>query len=60
MSRYLQDGRVAIWFEPLADILKVTPPSATGWAIIAAASPVPLILGQLYLAIEKHRTSSSD
>jgi Ca2+-transporting ATPase len=49
---------LAIWIEPLADILKVTPPSATGWAIIAIASPIPLILGQLFLTIQKYRSNN--
>ncbi len=42
---------IAIWVEPLANILSVTPPDATGWAIIGVASVVPLILGQIYLVI---------
>ncbi|QDG49593.1 cation-transporting P-type ATPase [Persicimonas caeni] len=42
---------LAIFFGPLASILEVTVPSATGWAIIGVASLVPLIVGQIYLAI---------
>ncbi|MFW6054213.1 MAG: cation transporting ATPase C-terminal domain-containing protein, partial [Persicimonas sp.] len=44
---------VAIWVEPLADILEVTPPSAQGWTIIAVASLIPLVAGQIYLTIRR-------
>lgn len=37
---------VAAWFPPLAGLLDVTPPDATGWGLIVAASLVPLVVGQ--------------
>ncbi|MFW5967094.1 MAG: cation-translocating P-type ATPase [Persicimonas sp.] len=44
---------IAVWVEPLADILEISPPSSTGWMIILLASLVPVVLGQLYLTARR-------
>ncbi|NNF04141.1 MAG: cation-translocating P-type ATPase [Rhodothermales bacterium] len=44
---------VAVYVTPLADVLSITAPSATGWVIVAAASLMPLIVGQLVLVVRR-------
>jgi len=41
----------ALFFEPLATVLEIRPPDAMSWLLIVTASFVPLIVGQIYLAI---------
>lgn len=42
---------VAVYVPFLAGILSVTPPSPTGWLLIAAGSLTPLVVGQLYVTL---------
>ncbi len=39
---------LATYVQPLASVLKVVPPSPTGWLTIAGASLAPLLIGQLF------------
>ncbi len=42
---------LAVYLPPLAAVLGVTPPGATGWALVAGASVTPLLVGQVALAL---------
>jgi len=46
---------VAVYVGPLAEVLGLTPPTPAQWALIVGASTVPLLLGQLYLAVTGRR-----
>ncbi|MFW6066767.1 MAG: cation-translocating P-type ATPase [Myxococcota bacterium] len=41
---------LAVYVPPLAGVLALEHPGADGWALVAAGSLVPLVLGQTYLA----------
>ncbi len=41
----------AVYYEPLAEILSVEPPGVDGWMVVVAAAMIPLVLGQIYLAV---------
>jgi hypothetical protein len=38
---------------PLAQVLRVAPPGAAGWAVVAVASLATLVLGQIGLEIAR-------
>jgi Ca2+-transporting ATPase len=42
---------LAVYLGPLASVLSLHPPAGAQWAVIAAGSVLPLVVGQLYLAI---------
>jgi Ca2+-transporting ATPase len=44
---------VAVYFPPLADVLSLTDPGAHGWAVVALASLVPAVVGQIGFGIAK-------
>jgi len=41
----------AVHIAPLARVLKVTPPDATGWAVVLVASLIPCVVGQVAKAV---------
>lgn len=41
----------AVYFSPLAAVLQTTPPSQQGWFLIAIASLIPLIVGQIWKVV---------
>lgn len=48
---------LAVYWAPLAGVLKVTAPTPAMWGFVAVASVVPLVGGQLYLALRRQQTS---
>jgi Ca2+-transporting ATPase len=42
---------LAVYLPPLASILTLSPPPTSGWLLILGGSLVPLVLGQIYLAL---------
>ncbi len=44
---------LAVYWPPLATILSVVPPGLNGWLLIGISSIVPLLLGQVYLSLER-------
>jgi Ca2+-transporting ATPase len=48
---------LAVYWAPLAGVLKVTAPTPVMWTAVVAASVAPLVGGQLYLALRKRRAS---
>jgi Ca2+-transporting ATPase len=42
---------MAVYIPLLAGVLSLTPPGWIGWCIVIATSVVPLLMGQLYLAL---------
>ncbi|WP_445664691.1 cation-translocating P-type ATPase [Fodinibius sp. AD559] len=50
---------LAVYWTPLAGVLKVTAPNATMWMFVAVGSIIPLIGGQIYLAYRKRTANSS-
>ena len=46
----------AVYFPPLAGALHVTAPGKTGWLLIAGMSLIPVVIGQLWMAV-RYRTS---
>ena len=49
---------VAVYVPFLADILKVTAPGPQHWLVIVGASLIPLVVGQLFLAVRRRRADS--
>jgi Ca2+-transporting ATPase len=41
----------AVYLPGLSDILQVTDPGLTGWALVGGASLVPLVIGQIALVM---------
>lgn len=50
---------VAVYVPFLADILRVTAPGVGDWLLIVGGSLVPLIVGQVYLAVQGQRQKES-
>lgn len=44
---------LAVYLDPLANVLRLQPPSGEQWAVIAVASAVPVVVGQLYLVLSR-------
>lgn len=46
----------AVYLPGLSDVLQTRAPDARGWGIVAVASLLPLLVGQLYLTLGSRRT----
>ncbi|MFW6213274.1 MAG: cation-translocating P-type ATPase [Spirochaetota bacterium] len=49
---------LAVYLPFLADVLQITQPTINGWALVIGASFVPLIIGQIYIALFKSKKRS--
>jgi Ca2+-transporting ATPase len=50
---------MTVFVPVIADILKVTPPDSSGWLLIISMSLIPLIIGQIFLAVLKTRRTNA-
>lgn len=48
---------IAVYVPPLAEVLDLSTPPAHGWLLVAGASVVPLLVGQMALEVRKRRAS---
>jgi Ca2+-transporting ATPase len=49
----------AVYAPPVASALQIVPPDQSGWALVASASAVPLLLGMIFGALSKTRNNQS-
>jgi Ca2+-transporting ATPase len=50
----------AVYLPVVADVMHIQPPSAEGWGIVALMSLLPLIVGQIVLAVRARWGDTSD